>query len=424
MLEPQTPKKGELSEVMMAMDVVDTLRYQHSLVDRELQSEEREAELIRKMRKIYADQGLEVSDAVIAEGVKAMREERFTYAPPPVGLETRLAKIYVNRMQWAKRVMWLVIVLVAVWTAYHFLYTVPEEHGRRQLAQELKTREKAQQADINGLKAQIDVSTRNLENVMQSVPAQVRKPANRISKQARQSLASAAQQTTAAEKLEPLAAVDPQDEESNTKQVRHWLSERNEILNLARTDIKNAQGNINTIQSMKAGYVELDTLHADALKAAREPSTPDKIDAIYNDAHAAFISGDVETALAGTRALEITREMLMQSYTLQVVSRPGTPSGVWRYPESSRTARNYYLIVEAVSPSGQRVKLPITSEEDGSVREMREWGLRVDQAVYDRVGRDKQEDGIVNDKVIGRKKQGYLTPEYTIATTGETINQW
>ena len=44
--------------------------------------------------------------------------------------------------------------------------------------------------------------------------------------------------------------------------------------------------------------------------------------------------------------------MLNQAYTIQVVSRPETPSGVWRYPVNSRTARNYYLIVEAISPSG------------------------------------------------------------------------
>ena len=45
-------KKIELSEVMIAMDVVDTLRHQRSLVERELQSEDREADLIEKQRRI------------------------------------------------------------------------------------------------------------------------------------------------------------------------------------------------------------------------------------------------------------------------------------------------------------------------------------------------------------------------------------
>jgi hypothetical protein len=116
--------------------------------------------------------------------------------------------------------------------------------------------------------------------------------------------------------------------------------------------------------------------------------------------------------------------MLGQEYTLQIISRPGTPSGVWRYPDDSRTARNYYLIVEAVSPSGQRLKLPITSEEDGKVRVASEWGLRVEPQVYEQVRQDKQQDGIVNRKIVGTKKRGYLTPEYTVATTGGTITEW
>ena len=82
---------------MLAMDIVDTLRHERSLVDRELQSDYREAELIAKLRKIYADQGLEVSEEVIADGVKAMREDRFTYQSPPRSFQTMLARLYIHR---------------------------------------------------------------------------------------------------------------------------------------------------------------------------------------------------------------------------------------------------------------------------------------------------------------------------------------
>jgi hypothetical protein len=122
--------------------------------------------------------------------------------------------------------------------------------------------------------------------------------------------------------------------------------------------------------------------------------------------------------------LQAAHDSLPQAYTIQVVSRPGTPSGVWRYPVNSRTARNYYLIVEAITPSGQRLSLPITSEEDGSVRTVSAWGLRVDPEVFERVKKDMQDDGIVNDKRVGQKQRGYLTPTYTIATTGAAITEW
>ena len=93
MAEEPASEKMDLSEVMLAMDVVDTLRHHRSLVERELQSEEREADLVERLRKLYADQGLEVSDELIAKGVKAMREERFAYRPPPRGVKTALARM-------------------------------------------------------------------------------------------------------------------------------------------------------------------------------------------------------------------------------------------------------------------------------------------------------------------------------------------
>jgi hypothetical protein len=307
MADRQASGKIELSEVMLAMDVVDTLRHERSLVERELQSEDRESELIAKLRKIYADQGLTVSDEVIADGVRAMREDRFTYQPPAAGLQTMLARIYVDRGRWAKRLGVLLIALIGVWAAYRYVVVMPAERARQQLAD----------------------ASRAIEG-----------------------------------------------------------------------------------------------LHREALKAARDPDAAQKIGAIYNDALAAVKSGDAEKINTTRQALQAAHDSLQQAYTIQVVSRPGTPSGVWRYPANSRNARNYYLIVEAITPSGQRLSLPITSEEDGTVRTVSAWGLRVDPEVFERVKRDKQDDGIVNDKQIGQKQRGDLTPTYTIATTGATITEW
>ena len=57
MSEAGKAKKIELNEVMLAMDVVDTLRHQQSLVDRELGTDDHDQALIAKVRKIYVDQG-------------------------------------------------------------------------------------------------------------------------------------------------------------------------------------------------------------------------------------------------------------------------------------------------------------------------------------------------------------------------------
>ena len=422
--EEQASEKIDLSEVMLAMDVVDTLRHQRSIVERELQSEDREADLIEKLRKIYTDQGLAVSDEVIAEGVKAMREERFAYRPPPEGLKTTLARMYVNRGRWAKRAMWLLIAMAAVWAGYRYLYVMPAERGRSRLAREINAQVSDQKERIATLQIRISAATGDLEKVLQSVPAAVLPSARRLSDGARQSLSLSTWQLGAAEKLGPVAGIDPNNLETYATKIQQRLAEQKGIIDRAQKDLENAEAGIGSIRSLGTEFNDLDSLRAEALKAVREKGVAEKIEALYNNALSAVKSGDLETARTARNALETMRDVLGQEYTLQIVSRPGSPSGVWRYPDDSRTARNYYLIVEAVSPSGQRLKLPITSEEDGKVRVASEWGLRVEPQFYEQVRQDKQQDGIVNRKIVGSKKRGYLTPEYSIATTGAAITEW
>ena len=50
--------------------------------------------------------------------------------------------------------------------------------------------------------------------------------------------------------------------------------------------------------------------------------------------------------------------------------------------------------------------------------------MRVSASVYEQIKRDKVDDGIINNKVFGLKKRGYLQPNYFIPTTGGAITQW
>ena len=114
----------------------------------------------------------------------------------------------------------------------------------------------------------------------------------------------------------------------------------------------------------------------------------------------------------------------MQEYHLRIVSREGVQSGVWRVPENNANARNYYVIVYAVTSDGKRLELTITSEEDGKTHTVKQWGLRVQESVFEQIKRDKMDDGIINNNVFGIKKRGSLQPRYLIPTTGVAIAQW
>jgi hypothetical protein len=50
---PADASKAPLDDVMLAMDVVDTLRHRQDLVVRELDADTREKNLVDKLREIY-----------------------------------------------------------------------------------------------------------------------------------------------------------------------------------------------------------------------------------------------------------------------------------------------------------------------------------------------------------------------------------
>ena len=117
-----TAEKAPLDEVMLAMDVVDTLRHRQDLVERELAGDAREKQLIEKLRDIYHQQGIEVTDAVLAEGVKALDESRFTYTPPKPSFGVSLAKLYVGRKKWGPAALAIGLILVIGLGGYFLAY--------------------------------------------------------------------------------------------------------------------------------------------------------------------------------------------------------------------------------------------------------------------------------------------------------------
>lgn len=307
MSKTDTSPKIEIDQVMLAMDVVDTLRHQQDLVDRELSSDERDRALIEKVKRMYASQGLEVTDEIIAEGVAALREDRFAYRPPPPRGSMWLARLYVNRGYWAKVGTVLAALILAGSLIYHFAYVRPESVKRSQLA------------------------------------------------------------------------VLPQK----------LAIQRKHLLNESKED------------------------------AARRQA-----EKLYADTLAALNSGNVEGAFKGSAALQQLQEQILREYEIRIVSKPGTPSGVWRQPQNRPGVRNYYLIVEAVTPKGERLTLPITSEEDGTTKNVQQWGIRVNSATFDKIRRDKTDDGIIQNNRLGVKERGYLNPQYLMPTTGGAITKW
>jgi hypothetical protein len=121
-LSNPTATAAPLDDVMLAMDVVDTLRHRQDLVTRELDESGREKQLIEKLREIYHHQGIEVPDHILKEGVEALAESRFAYSPPKPSFGTTMAKLYVGRRRWGPAAFALALVLIIGLGGYFFVY--------------------------------------------------------------------------------------------------------------------------------------------------------------------------------------------------------------------------------------------------------------------------------------------------------------
>ncbi len=146
-----------LDDVMLSMDVVDTLRHEERIALRELSDETRRKALIERLREIYRGQGIDVPDHILEEGVRALEESRFVYEPPRSGFQVTLARIYVTRWQWGKWLGGGLAALVILWIGWQAAYVWPraakEEKLRIELSEALPQR-------LNSLYSTIDAETK------------------------------------------------------------------------------------------------------------------------------------------------------------------------------------------------------------------------------------------------------------------------
>jgi hypothetical protein len=368
----------KLDDIMIAMDVVDTLRHREDLVRRELNEEGREAELIARLRKIYHDQGIDVPDHVLADGVKALRESRFTYAPPPAGLRRSLFTLWAKRGTYGKRTGIAAAGLLASYVAYDQMLVAPERREQEQARIEIQ-----------------ETLPKSLRQTHADVMALA--PGDSVAKQRADSLLADGQRALRDGDRAGAAAANAQ-------------------LVALREQLRGAQ----------AAGQSLRQAHAEALAIAADNAAKQRANALLADGERLARAGDKVGAAKVAADLQALKADLAREYTLMIVSSAGEPSVVRRRPPRSTgsDARNHYVIVEAVAPDGSKLSLPIRNEEDGVTRNVTKFGLRIPQSTYDAIAQDKRDDGIVQRNRFGVKRRGMLEPEYLMPFEGGTITSW
>ncbi|MES0882730.1 DUF6384 family protein [Roseibium sp. SCP14] len=128
-----------LNDLMMAMDVVDTLRHEEGQVARELKADERDAAMVKRLREVYAAQGIEMPDHILKAGVEDLKRDRFVYSPPSAGFQRTLAMVYISRSIWSKWLAGALAVLVIAVAAWYFLVSLPKQRAEEELLARLQS---------------------------------------------------------------------------------------------------------------------------------------------------------------------------------------------------------------------------------------------------------------------------------------------
>jgi len=306
------PKPHTLDELMIAMDVVDTLRHREDLIRRELDEAGREAELIARLKEIYQQQGIDVPDRVLEQGVKALKESRFVYTPPPPSWKRTILEAWARRGVIGKRVLATLAVLLILAGVVYFGLVRPVQQARQQA----------------------------LIEATETLPRAIR------------------------------------------------------------------------------------TAHSDIAQIATDEAARSRADALLADGERAIRDRDVAGMRRANAELAQLLDTVSREYTLRIVSEPGKLTGLWLSPPGWFKERRYYLIVEPVTPDGQKLTLPIRDEVTGETKNVSQFGVRVPRKIYEAVAEDKRPDGIVDNNLFGVKLRGRLQVDYRMPFEGGTINTW
>jgi hypothetical protein len=302
---------AKLDDLMLAMDVVDTLRHRERLIERELNEDVREEQLIERLRELYKSQGIEVSDDIIAQGVAALKESRFVYTPPPPSFGRTLATLWVKRATYGKWLAGALTALVLAVAAYQFGVVGPRERA----------------ADA----ARVELA--------ETLPRQL----------------AAAHQAVTAEAQVPIAR--------------------------------------------------------------------ERADAILAQGRTALDRGNAADARSALADLDQLAAVLRQEYVLRIAGRPEDETGFYREHPNFQ-GRAYFIVVDAIDPTGNPVRLPIRNDETTETETVSRFAVRVPIETFDAVRSDKTRNGIVQNARMAEKRRGFLEPEFQMPVLEGRITAW
>ncbi len=417
-----TPRSN-WDDLMLAMDVVDTLRHREAALDDILNEEADNKALIEKVKRIYAAQGIDVSERLIVDAVSALKEERFTYRPPKPGFRRWLAHLYIDRAKWFKRTGIAAGLVGAIGGGSYAIDNYRESRALAHQQQLVSNARGAFSDALNRINSQRQSAEAALEQLSNNAPGPITRNAvgaMRADGEARLAELQVHQAT--------LQAVNPNADLTFDKidagKAFRLPAGVQQPLAAAQAAAEAATAALGGARQLVVAEQQYQALAQRGRAVASGTNARKAITDLTENARGSLASGDLAAARGAVASLQQMVDTVAASYQIRIVSRPNVRSGVWRVPDSNRNARNYYIVVEAIDSGGRVLSLPITSEETEQTETVKMWGLRVSDNIFEQVKRDKLDDGIIQNNIFGRKQAGRLDPEYRFNVIGGAITRW
>jgi hypothetical protein len=148
------------------------------------------------------------------------------------------------------------------------------------------------------------------------------------------------------------------------------------------------------------------------------------LNTIQLNVKASIAAGKINEAKSQIANLEKYIILLPKQINFRIVDKPGTKSGVVWKSRNVPSAKDYYLIVEALDPENNPVQIPITDRITQKSVWTNMFGVNVPEAVFEHYRAEKIRTGLIHNPVIGQKPANQFNFQFNTTTNNAYINAW
>ncbi len=165
-----------------------------------------------------------------------------------------------------------------------------------------------------------------------------------------------------------------------------YLSEQIQTLPTEAEKVSNA------IKSVTSDSISIEETNRELNKIKTAKLLPSKIKAV----------NEIEASIQNLKQILAN---LQVEYDVLISTKK---TGVDRYysDEQGRRVSGYYIVVNAKDKSGNPIAINILNKETDKQRRVNTWAERVSKDIYDKVRRDKIDNGIIDERLFAKKERG------------------